>query len=274
MAEQEAQEAFQYIDVKCREIIFRHLPEYEKTIGLTAPNHEFRSKLTDAIIACVFTHFLLKHRGRLSDLRGNLAEASKEARSAQNSLRKLSDILGDLPQSLRDELAARWGLFGEIAHRSLERQISWLVKVSVLTDVFSEALKTRDRGGRPKMRAFQVLARGLRDACETAGRSAGVTYNPVSGSYGGEFYKLVEAVLPLASKLAEMPQRPLPAPQPGKFALGKYLSNLAPKVRKKNAQGLKCKKPKCTTRGFSPLSFVSCFADNPDNSPVDSEAHK
>jgi hypothetical protein len=230
LAERQAVKSF---DEKCRKIISHHLPEYERTIGLTAPNYEFRSKLTDAIIACVVTHILTSYRGRVSDLRGNLAEANKEARSAENSLRKLSDILGDLPQSLRDKLATHWGIFGEIAHRSLEREISWLIDVSVHTDKFSEALKTLDRGGRPKMRAFQVLARRLRDACQSAGRSAGVTWNPVSGSYEGEFYKLVQAVLPLASKLAEMPQRPLHVPRPGKFALGKYLSALTPKAPKK-----------------------------------------
>jgi len=50
--------------------------------------------------------------------------------------------------------------------------------------------------------------------------------------YDGEFLELVEAVLPLAAKLADM-QRPLRVPSQGKYALGKYLSTLTT-ARKKN----------------------------------------
>jgi hypothetical protein len=217
-------------------IISRHLPEYERTIGLTAPNHEFRSKLTDAIMACVFTH--ISDRWRLSDLRRDLAEANKEARSAQNSLRKLSDILGALPQSFRDELATHWGIFGEIAHRSLEREISWLIDVSGLTGIFSKHLKALDRGGAPKMRAFAVLANGLADAYEIAtGKLAGITWDEYDKRYDGEFLKLVQAVLPLAEKLGDMPERPLRVPRQGKFALGKYLSTLTTARKKKTSAG-------------------------------------
>jgi len=243
LAEQEAEEANQVFQHVTSKIISRHLPEYERTIGLTAPNHEFRSKLTDAIMACVFTHMLNSDRWRLGDLRRDLAKANKEARSAQNSLRKLSDILGALPQSFRDELATHWGIFGEIAHRSLEREISWLIDVSGLTGIFSKHLKALDRGGAPKMRAFAVLANGLADGYEIAtGRLAGITWDEYDKRYDGEFLKLVQAVLPLAGKLADMPGRPLRVPRQGKYALGKYLSTLTTARKKKRAQA-QCKKP-------------------------------
>jgi hypothetical protein len=243
LAEQEAQEAFKSFDAKCREIISRHLPEYERTIGLTTPNHEFRSKVTDAIMACVFTHMLKSDRWRPSDLQRDLAKANKEARSAQNSLRKLSDILSALPELIRDEFTTNWGIFGEIAHRSLERQISWLVDLSGLTGIFSKHLKTLDRGGAPKMRAFAVLANGLADAYEIAtGKLAGITWDEYDKRYDGEFLKLVQAVLPLAEKLGDMPKRPLRVPRQGKYALGKYLSTLTAARKKKRAQA-QCKKP-------------------------------
>ena len=180
----------------------------------------------------------------MSDLRGNLVEASKEARSAQNSLRKLSDILGDLPQSVRDELARRWGIFGEIAQRSLEREISWLSDVSALTDKFSNGLL--DRGGRPRLHAFAVLANGLADAYEIAtGKLAGITWQEYAKRYEGEFLNFVQAVLPLAEKLADMPKRPLSVPQ-GEYALGKYLSTLTT-ARKKNERRPNVKNPKRTS---------------------------
>jgi hypothetical protein len=237
LAEQEAEEANQVFQHVTSKIISRHLPEYERTIGLTAPNHEFRSKLTDAIMACVFTH-MLTDRWRLSDLRRDLAKANKEARSAQNSLRKLSDILGALPQSFRDELATHWGIFGEIAHRCLEREISWLVNVSGLTGIFSKHLKTLDRGGAPKMRSFQVLAKGLDDAYQIARvGKRGITWNEHGEKYAGEFLELVEAVLPLAAKLAaEMTGRPLRVPRKGKYALGKYLSTHTNARKKKRTR--------------------------------------
>jgi hypothetical protein len=185
-------------------------------------------------------------RWRVSHVRKDFAKANKEARCAQNSLRKLSDILDDLPQSIRNELATLWGIYGEIAHRSLKRQISWLVEVSFLTGKFSEALKTRDRGGRPKMRAFAVLAKGSADAYKLAtGSLAGVTWKPVSESYEGKFLKLVQAVLPLAEKLADMPKRPLRVPQ-GRYALGKYLDTLTTLARR-NERRLNVKNPKRTS---------------------------
>jgi len=237
LAEQEAEEANQVFQHVTSKIISRHLPEYERTIGLTAPNHEFRSKLTDAIMACVFTHMLNSDRWRLGDLRRDLAKANKEARSAQNSLRKLSDILGALPQLIRDEFATNWGIFGEIAHRSLEREISWLVDVSFLTGTLSKALKTLDRGGAPKMRAFPVLANGLADAYEIAtGKLAGITWSEYTKRYGGKFLKLVQAVLPLAGKLADMPKRPLRVPRQGKNALGKYLSTMMTARKRKRGR--------------------------------------
>ena len=140
MAEQEARDAVNSFDVICRKIISRHLPQYEKTIGLIAPNREFRSKLTDAIIACAFEHMLTRFLGRPSGWRKDLAQASKEGRTAQNSLQKLTYILDNLPQALSDRLT-----------RSMEREISWLNQVAVLTGRLSKALKMPDRGGAPKM---------------------------------------------------------------------------------------------------------------------------
>jgi hypothetical protein len=230
-------EAFLSVDAICRQIIAPHLPDYEKTIGLTAPDDQFRWRVTQAIIACVFQHMLTPYLPRASGLSKDLAKARDQAQSAQNSLRRLADILDGLPQTLSDQLTTHWGILGEIRHRSLEREISWLEQVSVIMSMYAERLKTLDRGGAPKMRAFEVLAKGLADAYEAAtGRQAGVTWDDYGQKYDGEFLKLVEAVLPLAAKLADMPQRPLRVPVQGKYALGKYLSTLTTARRKKRSR--------------------------------------
>jgi hypothetical protein len=222
-----AREAVKSFEAKCQKTISRHLPQYEKTIGLTAPNREFRSKLTDAIIACAFQHMLTPFLRRPSAWRKDLAQASKEARTAQNSLQKLADILDNLPHALSDRLS-----------RSMERDISWLNQVSVLTGRLSKALKL-DRGGAPKTYAFKVLANGLADAYEIAtGRDARITWNDYGRKqkYKGKFLEFVEAVLPLAAELANMPQLPLRVPV-GKYALGKSLSTLTTARKKKTSAG-------------------------------------
>jgi len=219
----ERQEFWDFV-ATCREIISRQLPEYERVIGLTAPNQKFRSKLTDAIMACVFTHILTPYHRRASSLRKDLSRARKEARSAQNSLRRLADILDDLPQALCDQLTTHWGILGKIRHRSLEGEISWLQQGSVITSVYTKRLKTLDRGGAPKMRAFEVLRKGLADAYQSAKGRRGITWNEYGKKWGGEFVELVRAVLPLATKLAEkISGRPLRIPRQGTHALGKYL---------------------------------------------------
>ena len=217
-------EAFTSLDARLRKIIAPHLPKYEKTIGLTAPDDQFRSRVTKAIIACVFQHMLMPYLPRASGLSKDLAKASNQAQSAQNSLRRLADILDGLPQELSDQLTTHWGILGEIRYRSLEREISWLEQVSVITSMYAKRLKTLDRGGAPKMRAFEVLRKGLADAYQSAKGRRGITWNEYGKKWGGEFVELVRAVLPLATKLAEkISGRPLRIPRQGTHALGKYL---------------------------------------------------
>jgi hypothetical protein len=238
----EEREAFASRVAKWREIIAPHLPKYEKTIGLTAPDDQFRSRVTEAIIGCVLQH-LLTPLPRASDLSKDFAKASNQAQSAQNSLRRLADILDGLPQALRDQLTTHWGILGEIRHRSLEREISWLEQVSVITSIYAKRLKTLDRGGAPKMRAFEVLRKGLADAYQSAKGRRGITWNEYGKKWGGEFVELVRAVLPLATKFAEMVSgRPLRIPRQGTHALGKYLSTHTD-ARKKSRRAPECKKP-------------------------------
>jgi hypothetical protein len=185
-----------------------------------------------------FTHILTPYHRRASSLRKDLSRAGEEARLAQNNLRRLADILDGLPEALHAELATLWGTLGEIARRSMEREISWLEQVSVITSMFDERLKKLDRGGAPKMHAFEVLAKGLADAYQSAKGRRGITWNEHGQKYGGEFVELVRAVLPLATKLAEKISlgRPLRVPTQGVHALGKYLSTHTDARKKKQTR--------------------------------------
>jgi hypothetical protein len=185
----------------------------------------------------VFQHLLTPYLPRPSRLSKDFAKASNQAQSAQNSLRRLADILDDLPQALRDQLTTHWGVLGEIRHHSLESEISWLEQVSVVTSMCAKRLKTLDRGGAPKMRAFEVLAKGLADAYQSAKGRRGITWDEYGKKSGGEFVELVRAVQPLATEFAEkISGRPLRVPRQGTYALGKYLSTHTDARKKKQTR--------------------------------------
>ena len=220
-----------------RDIISRHLPECESVVGLSKRSDDFRFKVSDAILRCVFTHMQIPYQKRKGSIRKDLARASRAARSAQNSLCSLANILNDLPSNFSDALSTHWGTLGEISRRSLARETEWLQLTSKVTGFYAEHLNV-DKGGAPKMLAFNTLAKGLAVAFKSAtGREAKVTWDPRDEQYSGKFLKLVEAVLPLASSLAKMPGRPLRIPS-GKYSLGKYLYDLtrAPSGKRQHAR--------------------------------------
>jgi hypothetical protein len=104
-----------------RGIIDPKLSAYERVIGLTVECREFRSKLTDAIIGCVFTHMVAPRR--VGDIRKDLAKASRAAQSARKNLSHLADVLDSLPSRLNEALVKAWGTSGEISRRSLGRPL-------------------------------------------------------------------------------------------------------------------------------------------------------
>jgi len=121
-------------------------------------------------------------------------------------------------------LEQHWGVLGDIARGLIANEVSWLRNASSLADIFAKVFI--DKGGRPKMVPFRVLAKGLATAFEVGtGRRAKVSWSEADSCWGGKFLKLVAAVLPLVEALAGATERPLAAPR-SPVALGQYLHDL------------------------------------------------
>jgi hypothetical protein len=217
-----------------RGITARHLPEYERIIGLQSANQEFREKVSNAVATCVFQHLGEARPFRPSLRRNDLLRARDAARKAHDSLCSLNAALDALPDYMLQLLEQHWGTLGEVSRRFIDREVSWLRDAMSLTDIFAKAFV--DKGGAPEMLAFRVLVEGLAKAFEVGtGRKAKVSWNVAKDKdqWGGKFMELVEALLPLAKQLAGT-ERPLRVPK-NRDALGQYLHELTrAKTRNRN----------------------------------------
>ena len=219
-------------------IIARHLPEYERVIGLPSGNQEFHEKVVDAVKTCIFRHMLDPRGPRPSQMRKDLLQASDAARKAHDGLCTLNAALDALPESVLHVLERYWGNSGEIARRFIENEVSWLRAAESLTRASAKAFG--DKGGRPEMLGFRGLAEGLAKAFKAGtGKTAKVYWSEIDHCWRGDFLKLVVAVLPLVEKLAGATERPFQAPQ-SPVALGQYLHSLTrANTRNRNRQRAK-----------------------------------
>src|SRR5436309_1713336 len=67
------------------------LPDYEKTIGVTASSPQFLEDLVQAILLCILVNIALPER--LSEIHKRLLNISRDARSAAESLERLDSAL-------------------------------------------------------------------------------------------------------------------------------------------------------------------------------------
>jgi hypothetical protein len=90
-----------------------------------------------------------------------------------------------------------------------------------------------DDGGRPPSFAFDLLCVELNDVFERAtGRTAGES--------GGDYFRLIEAVWPVAREVAEaVTKQPLPSNPSTSAALGKRLQRLFPRLSVSSGPGTK-----------------------------------
>jgi hypothetical protein len=180
---------------------------------------------------------------RHSDVRKQLERVSKEAHAAEKALSRLRDAFHALDSEFEDWLRESLDLIAKIAVSLVSRQEPWFPALSQVADVadrYANVLRGADKGGPPKMAAFQTLVFWLGLAFKRAtGRPAKVTWNAHRGRYEGHFLLLVEAVLPLARRLAGSPERPIRCPDTEQ-ARGKYVYELtragAGKNKKKSGQ--------------------------------------
>jgi hypothetical protein len=208
-----------------RSLVARQVRKYEQLIGLQEANPDFRAAVEQAVSTCLFQHSIDAWRKRPAVVRKEILRVKEEASSSVQYLGRLRNAIEALVPAYREELLEKaWGLRGDIAFRQLPGLLSWLEKVSAITDLHAECFI--DRGGAPKMQAFRALAEGLARAFERAtGKKARVTWNEHRSCYEGRFLKLVDAVLQLVLEAAEVSGRPLKHPKT-RLALGKYLHEL------------------------------------------------
>jgi len=134
-----------------RDITARRLPEYERAIGLTSANQEFREKVIEAVSTCMFQH-ILPGNPRRSQIRKQLLAVGDAARKAHDSLCNLDAALSAPELSELQLLERHWGVLGGIARRFIPNEVSWLRNASSLADIFAKVFI--DKGGRPEMGHF------------------------------------------------------------------------------------------------------------------------
>jgi hypothetical protein len=89
-------------------------------------------------------------------------------------------------------------------------------------------LCVRDEGSRPRSLTFDTLCVGLMDGFERAtNRKVKISRHRGSGEWGGEYFRLVEAVWPVAREIADaVAKQSVRSSPPTSEALGKRLGRL------------------------------------------------
>jgi hypothetical protein len=220
------------------ELVHSRIEKYAKVIGgfRNSDGSQFEKHVVDALLWCSFTHLDFPNRKRQGKTRKELLRVAKEATAAKKHLERLRDALGELDSVYRERLDGRLDLLSKIAVSFVEKQPPWfnaLSTVSYAASIYAEVLRGKDKGGVPKMVAFNALIAGLKRAFESAkGRPAKVTRNQYREQFGGKFLALVEAVLPLALVVAGGSQGQMPHPI-SKEARGKYVYEATRRKRKR-----------------------------------------
>jgi hypothetical protein len=134
----------------------RHIKQFAEAAGLNKHNSQFRDDVVDAILWCVVTQLDTPNRKRHSDIRKEMLRASKEAAAALQKLNHLRHALDNVTgQLIIEQLRTP----ARIALRLLFEQAPWLHYISSHTGAY--AARITDKGGSPKMLAFDWLVRGL-----------------------------------------------------------------------------------------------------------------
>lgn len=207
-----------------KKLLRPHIEQYVATIGLKTASAQFEHDVAEALFWCVALGGVSWKR--YSDIRKEMSHISRASVAAVKSLDQLRGALRELTPGYRELLESHLELTGKIAIGLVAKQAPWFYALSLVgrqADTFAKNLRHADKGGAPKMFAFNMLVSGLKRAFERAkGRAAKVTWHQHREQYEGPFVSLVEAVLPLASSLAKAVERPMQYPVSQK-SRGKYI---------------------------------------------------
>jgi hypothetical protein len=214
-------------------VIERHIPsgieKYERILGLREPHPEFRAEVAQAIVRCL--RLQLKPPPKRRKLREELIRVSEAAASVNRALQSLCCALDSLTPQPKKWLDKRGApLNAELA--MLSAQGVRFDELSAVADRLAKRVKYIDRGGAPKMLAFNALVTGLASAFKTAtGREAKVTC--ADDEYCGPFVEFVEAVLPLSRGLTRHLGASLQYPS-SRLNRGRYIYEHTRKGRKRS----------------------------------------
>jgi hypothetical protein len=156
-----------------------------------------------------------------------LLRVSREAGAAERSLDRLRNALNELTPRHREFLEEHLEPVARVAVSLVAKQTPWFHALTLVgreASFRAEVLKAADRGGAPKMLAWNTLVTGLKQAFEGAtGRAAKATWSEYREQWEGRFVLLVEAVLPLANSLTGGDEKqPMNYPQTP-FLRGNYI---------------------------------------------------
>jgi hypothetical protein len=232
-------------------LIRRHADEYAAVIGLTSLSPQFEQDLVDAFQWCHWMHLEATDRKPISDIRKRLLRVKREAIEAESSLSRFRDALNDLPPRYRELLDGRLESVAKVAVSLVARQQPWfhaLSSVAELAGMVAEILTGTNKGGRPKMLAFDALVRVLARAYKRAtNKSAKATWNEHHRRFSGKFVSLVEAALPLATRWAGTPEKQMRFPKSAN-ARGHYIYELTRRGRAKKPRKRQRLMPKTPPR--------------------------
>jgi hypothetical protein len=202
-------------------------------VGLTVPTqaqlNQFREDIATALHACVQAHIAdapgALHKERNKKLREEFLAHHRERIAALEKLRDAFTV--HWPPSYFEFQAFS-------SHPHLAEHQQGLDALAEAMRLQADEFKVPDSGGRPMMRAFKALAKGLVKAYRRATGLSGAGH----GARGGPLFDLTRAVLPVADKIArEATGKPLKIPASAN-AIGDHLHRIA------SANQVRAKTPK------------------------------
>jgi hypothetical protein len=209
------------------DLIHNRADQYAAVINLPSATPQFEQDLVDALVSGHWMHLEVTSRKRFSDIRKEFLCIQREAEAAESSLSRLRDALNNLTPRYRELFDEHLESVAKIAVSIVAKQAPWFHALSSIADHARNSAEIfADKGGAPKMVAFNALVKALARTFEHAkNKPAKVTWNNHTAQFSGEFMSLVEAVLPLAIRWAGTPERPMHYPKLSK-ARGRHIYEL------------------------------------------------
>ncbi len=214
---------------RVEEAVSQHIEEWAAASGLTCTD-KFKEDVTEALHAFMRAHIATPGRWRWSTVRKAFFDVADDYAAISKLLRHWESGR-DLPPLHLDprfkDLPPLWPeppmLRAVLAPFGNGAKFSKLAKAAR----HYAALCVPDEGSRPRSIAFDTLCVGLLDGLERATKRKAALTRHWGGKWGGDYFRLVEAVWPVACEVAEaVANLPVRSSPPTSEALGQRLKRL------------------------------------------------